>query len=233
MLLRGEHLTTNDALLLTIPLLTAIVTLGLTWWKEARQSRSREHVRQRLLAQVKEEISMIEAWAKAHASLASSDEPPPLVRSRAQRDLDAAYDRMGQLAPELRQPITLQMTFSRLLLRHVPVRGGARFFRVVYYLSLVWLFALGLVAFPQPSSWSEPASILATFIAYFTFAAGPAWFLGWLTMSLAHRQERRREQQMVGDRAPRPPGAPSPPLPPASWPAPETGPRPWPTSPQP
>lgn len=207
------------------------MTLGGTWWKEARQSRSREQVRQRLLAQVKDEISTIEAWAKAHASLVSSDEPPELVRSRAQRDLDAAYDRMGQLAPELRRPITLQMVFSRVLLRHVPVRGVARLLRIIYYLSIVWIIFLGLINFSLPSSWSEPSAIIAAFIGYFTFAVVPAWIIGWLTMSLARRQERRkRERHLAGGGVPHPASTPNPPLPSGSWPGSETGSRPWPNS---
>jgi hypothetical protein len=63
-----------------LPVVTAVVTLLATWFKETTQRRGREQVRQRLLTQVKEEIGITEAWAKAHASLGPSPEPPPVIR---------------------------------------------------------------------------------------------------------------------------------------------------------
>jgi hypothetical protein len=184
---------TNEVLGFIAPLLTVVVTIGGTWWKETQQGRSHEQVRQRLLIQVKDEISVIEAWAKAHGSLDAVGEPPAFVRERARQDLDVAYERMGQISPELRQPVTLQATLARLLVRHVPIRGGARVSRVVYYISLLMMVLWGSVGFFQPNSWASGTDIIATLLTYFTVAVVPAWLLRWLTMSLAQRQERRRQ----------------------------------------
>src|SRR5687768_1816726 len=104
---------------LVAPILVAIVSLLSAWSKEATQRRSSEQVRQRTLAYVKDEIAVIEAWIKAHASLEPSTVIPETVAARARHDLDSAYERMPELVPEPRRSITLHTLMSRLLLRHV------------------------------------------------------------------------------------------------------------------
>lgn len=181
-----------------IPLLTAAVTLSGAWLKEAMQRRSREQTRQRLIAQTKEEISTIESWAKAHASLWSSEEPPESVRNRAQADLDTTYNRISRLTPEIRQPVRMQEVLSRLLLRHVQVKGLSRALRYLYYILLFMLFAWGAAAFSQPNSWSSVVFVLATLTTYFVVAIAPAWLLGFLTRYVAGRQAARPQQHSQG-----------------------------------
>jgi hypothetical protein len=178
----------SEILSLAGPILTAMVTLLGAWWKETQHRRSREQVRQRLLTQVKDEIGMIEAWAKAHASLGSSAEPPPDVRERAQRDLDVAYARMAQLAPELRQPVTLQTVLSRLFLRHLRPTLAVRLLRYLYYAQLVMVVLWGLAGFSQPTSWSSPGNVFGTLGAYSIVAIIPAWLLATLILTIARRQ---------------------------------------------
>jgi hypothetical protein len=166
-------------------LATAVITVGGAWLKEALQRRSREQVRERFLRQVKEEIAMIEAWAKAHAALGSTAEPPPAVRERAQRDLDQAYDRMARLAPQLPQPITLSLVLSRLFLRYVRPTSKVRLLRSLYYIALAMLVVWGLAGFFDPAAWSTPSTAFATIRAYLAVAVAPAWLLGWITCSTA------------------------------------------------
>ena len=171
-----------------LPLVTAIVVLLGTWFKEASQRRGREQVRQRLLAQVKEEIDLIDAWAKAHASFGSSGEPPLAIRERALRDLDPAYGRFQQFAPEVRGPVTFSNVLSHLFLRHLSVTLTVRFLRIVYYFTLVAATIWGLVGFSQPNSWSTVQASFLTVMTYITVAVLPALFFGWLTTYVARRQ---------------------------------------------
>lgn len=171
-----------------LPIVTAIVILLATWFKETFQRRGREQVRQRLVAQVKEEIGVIEAWATAHASCRSSSEPPPAVRERALRDLDTAYNRMQQFHPEPQEPVTLQIVVSHLFLRHLRVSWTVRGLRYIYYLALFMAFIWGLVGFSQPNSWSSVPASFATVTTYIIVAVLPALFVGWLTMYVSRRQ---------------------------------------------
>jgi hypothetical protein len=84
---------TNEVLSSLVgPILVTLITLSGAWVKETTQRRSQEQTRQQLLSYVKDEIGIIDAWIKAHASLASSGELPASVRERANQDLDRAYN---------------------------------------------------------------------------------------------------------------------------------------------
>lgn len=171
-----------------LPLVTAIVVLLATWLKEASHRRGREQVHQRMLAQVKEELTLIDVWVKARGSFDPSGQPPLAVRERAIHDLDAAYGRLQQFDPEVRKPITFSTVVSRLLLRHLPVTVTARVLRIIYYLTLVAAIVWGAVGFSLPTSWSSVNASATTVITYIIVAVIPALFFGWLTTYVTKRQ---------------------------------------------
>jgi hypothetical protein len=180
-----------------LPVVTAVVTLLVTWFKETTQRRGAEHVQQRLLTQVKEEIGITEAWAKAHASLGSGAEPPAAVRERAQRDLDNSYDRLQRAGQDVRRPFTFGAVLSRILLLDLPVKTGwVRALRLVYYLSLVMAYLWGQFGLGQQSSWANATSIGSSLTAYFILAVVPAWSLHWFTRFVAKKQAARMAVQV-------------------------------------
>jgi hypothetical protein len=182
----------NPVLTLISGLLAAFVTVGGTWWKEAAQRRSGEQTRQRALTYIKDEVGIIEAWAKAYASLESSAEPPARVRERAYRDLDAAYDRMKQLAPGLQQSSTFRAVLLRLLLRNLPATLAVRLLRYVYYFTLFMAVIWAFVGFSQPDSWSTGTAIIITFMTYLTVAVAPPWIVARLAIFVARRWGAKR-----------------------------------------
>jgi hypothetical protein len=179
---------TNEVLSSLVgPILVALITLGGAWVKEATQRRSQEQTRQQLLSYVKDEIGIIDAWVKAHASVASSGELPPSVRERANQDLDRAYNRIVQLVPGRQSPITLQKLLSRLLLRHIAVTPAVRRWRAFYYFTLFLAGFWGFIAVSDQGSWDTPGDIIGSVVAYFLIAVVPAWIAARLVISSARR----------------------------------------------
>jgi hypothetical protein len=181
----------RDLLNLVGPILVALVTLVGAWGKETAQRRSEEQVRERIRSQAKDEISTIEAWAKAHASLGETGEPLTAIRDRARHDLDRAYDRMMQLASARAPRPTLRSVLSRLLLRHLPARPAVRLFRGLYYFTLACAPFWGLIGFTQPTSWTDASAIAGSFMAFFILAVLPAWAFARIAVIAARRHEHR------------------------------------------
>ena len=167
------------------PVLVVVVSLLGAWWKESAQRRNREQVRQRHVAYVKDEIGVIEAWVRTHASLDSSAAPPAAVQERARRDLDVAYQRMTDLGPETRRPISLQSLVVRLLLRHLPATPEVRRRRTLYYVTLGLTPFWAVIGFTQPDSWTSPTDAAGTVMAYFLLAILPAWLAARRVLSVA------------------------------------------------
>jgi len=184
----------GDLLNLITPIVAAFATLGGTWWKDTAQRRSEEQIRERIRIQAKEEISTIEAWAKAHASLGESNEPLTTIRDRAHQDLDRAYERIMQVAAETPPRPTLKSILFRLLLRHLSNRWPVRMFRGLYYLTLVLAPVWGLVGFTQPSSWTDAHAIVVSFLTFFILAVVPAWAFARLAVFADRRHEARAAQ---------------------------------------
>ena len=182
----------NQIVTLAGGLLAALVTLSGTWWKEAAQRRSGEQVRQRELTYLKDKVGIIEAWVKACASLEPSSEPPVAVRERAYHDLDAAYNRINQLAPNLRQALTFRAVLSRVFLRHLSATLTVRLLRYVYYFTLFMAVIWASVGFSQPDSWSTGAAIFATLMTYLIVAILPPVVLARLAVSAALRAGTKR-----------------------------------------
>lgn len=160
---------------LVAPVLVVVVSLMGAWGKEAAQRRSQEQVRQRRLTFVKDEIGVIDAWARAHAALDPAQCPPTAVCERARLDLDQAYGRMTQLVPEARPPISLHALLSRLLMRHVPTTPEVRRRRYVYYIALGWAVFIGSIGFTMPGSWSTAYDVFITLWTCLLFGFLPAW----------------------------------------------------------
>jgi hypothetical protein len=172
--------------------MTALVTLGGSWWKEAAQRRNREQVRQRGLTYIKDEVGIIETWVRAHASLQPSAEVPSVIRERAYHDLEAAYNRIRELAPELGQPVTLQMLLSRLLFRYLSSTPAVRLLRYVYYFFLFMAVIWAFVGFSQPQSWSTGTAVIVALLTYFIVAIIPALVSARLIVFAARRAAVKR-----------------------------------------
>jgi hypothetical protein len=193
---------------LVAPLLVAVVSLLGAWWKETAQRRSREQVRQRHVAYVKDEIGVIEAWVRTHASLDPSATPSAAIRERARRDLDVAYQRMTDLGPESRRPITLQTLVARLLLRHLPATPEVRRRRGHYYVTLALTILWAFVTFTMPGAWNSPSDAATTVMAYFLLAILPAWLTGRRVLSAAPTRSTEPPPKVRPAPPPRPAGRP-------------------------
>jgi hypothetical protein len=196
-------MTLGEALkILVAPVVVAVVSLLAAWWKETAQRRSAEQVRQRLVVYVKDEIGVIDAWMKAHAALDPSNTPPAAVRERARHDLDVAYDRMVQLVPENRRPITLQSLVTRLLLRHVPASRAVLRRRQLYYFTLVLTIVWAFFGFTPPNAWATANDAAVTLMVYFLLAVVPAWLAARSVLTAARDRESGNEQDRpaVGSR---------------------------------
>ena len=76
----------NNPLLLAVgPVVAAAITVGGIWLKEALQRRGGEEARRRRIDQAKAQIDIIEAWARARASLNGSTELAGSARAQAQK----------------------------------------------------------------------------------------------------------------------------------------------------
>src|SRR3954447_21660396 len=91
--LRVGGCSMNNTLLLAVgPVVAAAITVGGIWLKEALQRRGRDEERRRRMDQAKAQIEIVDAWARARASLNTSTDLAEGVRTRAQEALDVAYD---------------------------------------------------------------------------------------------------------------------------------------------
>src|SRR3954462_15498571 len=100
----------NNTLLLAVgPVVAAAITVGGVWLREVLQRRGGEEERQRRIDQAKAQIEVVEAWARARASLNASTDLTGNARTRAQQALDAAYDQAMQSVQEPRRHITLRL----------------------------------------------------------------------------------------------------------------------------
>jgi hypothetical protein len=179
----------NNTLLLAIgPVVAAAITVGGVWLKEALQRRGGEEERRRRMDQAKAQIEIVEAWARARASLTASTDLAGNPRIQAQQALDVAYDRAMQSVQEPRRHITLRVVSSRLFLRQFHITGPKRLLRLLYYASF-GLLLLGAIGILDHTHWSASGStIAANIVGYFTVCVLPVWILGWITSVLARRQ---------------------------------------------
>ena len=170
---------------------TAVVGVVGTWIAQVLKNRDKEQLRQRAVKQAQDEISMIDAWIKAHAALSLTSQAPDLVQDQARQDLDAVYGRMREAAaqPAHRRSITFQEVLSRIFLRPLDPHGVARFFRLIYYFSLVMIIVWAGAAASQQKSWTDPGELITSLFAFVLLGIVPAWFLAWLTITLAHRSD--------------------------------------------
>jgi len=168
---------------------TAVVGVVGAWIAQVLKNRDKEQLRQRAVKQAQDEISVIDAWIKAYAALSSTSQAPDLVRDQARRDLAAVYERMREAAapPAHRRSITFQEVLSRIFLRQLDPYGVARLFRLIYYFSLFMIIVWAGAAISQQRSWTDPGELIASLFAFVLLGVVPAWFLAWLTITLAHR----------------------------------------------
>src|SRR3954451_4089165 len=179
----------NNTLLLAVgPVVAAAITVGGVWLKEALQHRGEEEARRRRTDQARAQIEIVEAWARARATLHASTEVAGSARLQAQEALDVAYDRAMQSVQESRRHITLRLLGSRLLLRQFHMIGPIRLLRALYYASFA-LPIFGAIGFLDPTQWSASASVIGgNIVGYFIVCVLPIWILGWITSVLARRQ---------------------------------------------
>lgn len=190
--------------------ITVLITVLVAWLQEIVRNRSRENARQRSLNQLKDEITAIEAWSSARIAVASDHEIDDL-RTKIRRDLDAAYQRLGDLSPSPKsldatdqrywdlspspdseeRSITLRGSVSRLLLRHVPVQGWSRFTRFIYYGFLIMLLVWMSAWISQQKSWTDPVELFASAISYVILAILPTLLLAWSTVRLGRGTNRQ------------------------------------------
>jgi hypothetical protein len=179
----------NNTLLLAVgPVVAAAITVGGIWLKEALQRRGVDEERRRRMDQAKAQIEIVEAWARARASLTASTDLAESARVQAQESLDAAYDRAAQSIHEPRRRITLKLVISRLFLRQFHITGPMRLVRLFYYASFA-LPVLGAIGLLDQAQWSASGSVIgANIVGYFTVCVLPTWVLGWITSALARRR---------------------------------------------
>jgi hypothetical protein len=152
------------------PFITALLAAIGVWWKGRRDRRDSDQERHRVLAQVHEEIDVIEAWIKAYA-LVVPHETKPEAWSRAENDLESAYVRLtGSL--DVSRGVETRPTFGQyfkvLLLIHSLQSRRARVIRILYYVSLggvaIWVSSIAIVGISQPSDWGSTVIGLVVFL---------------------------------------------------------------------
>jgi hypothetical protein len=189
----------NNTLLLAVgPVVAATITVGGIWLKEALQRRGGDEERRRRMDQARAQIEIVEAWARARASLNESTDLAGSARMQAQQALDVAYGRGLQSIQEPRRHITLRVVGSRLFLRQFHITGPLRLLRLLYY-ALFALPALGAAGLLDPAQWSASGSVITgNILGYFIVCVLPIWLLGWITSALARRQRGDRHSVAGG-----------------------------------
>ena len=179
----------NNTLLLAVgPVVAATITVGGIWLKEALQRRGRDEERRRRMDQAKSQIEIVDAWARARASLNTSTDLAGGAITRAQEALDVAYDGAMRSIQEPRRHITLRLVGSRLFLRQFHVTGPMRLLRLLYYVSFAWP-VLGAIGVLGETDWSASFSVISgPVVGYFTACVLPIWLLAWIISALARRQ---------------------------------------------
>jgi hypothetical protein len=149
------------------------------WIAQVLKNRDKEQLRQRAVKQAQDEISVIDAWIKAHAALSSTSQAPDLVQDQARRDLDAVYGRMREAAaqPAHRQSITFQEVLSRIFLRQLDPHAVARLFRLIYYFPLFMIIVWAGAAASQQKSWTNPGELIISLLLLFYWALFQRGFL--------------------------------------------------------
>src|SRR3954463_13203542 len=168
---------------------TAVVGVVAAWITQVIKNRDEEQLRKKAVEQVRDEISVIDAWVKAHVALSSAAQLSDLVQSQARRDLDVAYDKMRKAAAQVpqRRWISLQEVISPLLLRRLNPRGAARIFQLIYYFSLFMIIVWVGTFVGQQKSWTDPGELAASIFALVVLGVVPAWAFAKITVVLAHR----------------------------------------------
>jgi len=189
----------NNTLLLAVgPVVAAAITVGGVWLKETLQRRGGEEERRRCMDQAKAQIEIVEAWAKARASLNTSADLAGSSRTHAQAALDVAYDRAMQSAEEPRRHITLRLVISHLLLRQIHITGPARLLRLLYY-AMFSLPVFGAIGFLDQAQWSASGSVIGgNILGYVMVCVLPIWILGAITSALARRRRGDPDSPTAG-----------------------------------
>lgn len=139
------------------PIITALLAAIGVWWKGRRDRHDMDRERLRVLAEVHEEINVIEAWIKAY-SLVASRETEPQKWSRAENDLEDSYLKLAVSLKASRglekHPLTFGPHLTVLLLLQPLQSRSAEFVRILYYVSLVgvsiWVSVIIAVSISQP-----------------------------------------------------------------------------------
>lgn len=171
------------------PLITALLASVGVWWKQRRDRRDVDQERHRVLAQVHEEINVIEAWIKAYGQIASP-EIKPQAWSRAESDLERAYVRLTE-SLDVSRGIEARPAIGQHLkvLLLIPLQGWrAKVIRLFYYVSLafvaIWISTITVLTISQPSGWGSLLSGFTVFlIANLLISVG--------SYMLAHSLDRR------------------------------------------
>src|SRR4051812_24657836 len=104
---------------------TAVVGGIGAWIAKEIRNHDAEQLRQSVIRQAQDEISMIDAWVKAHVALSSASQLSDPIRDRAQRDLAAVYTKMQEASAQAsrHRQLSFRDVLLRIFLRHLPVHG--------------------------------------------------------------------------------------------------------------
>jgi hypothetical protein len=130
----------------------------------------------------------------------ATDQDESRVTSVSQPPPAADFSMWPQQPAQLRREaegrlVPLKEKVSRLLLRHVPAQGWSRYARIAYYISLGMLFIWAAAWIASQKSWTSPADVIGSIIAYLFVAILPAWLLARLTIRLAKLDRSVKSQE--------------------------------------